>query len=91
LLSLLSSLELSPKAVRLLLRVPQVKAREKKDCLLGEKEEKPLEEDSLLVLESVVRLVSVCLIVGPVETDLRRARRNLSRIAIVKEAVVVPD
>lgn len=64
--------------------MPQVKALEKKDCLRGESEEKPLNPDSVLVFESVVRLVSVWRIVGPVETDLRKARRNLSRIAIVE-------
>lgn len=64
----------------MLLRVPQGKALEKNDCLRGEMED---DSDSLLVLEVVVRLVSVCLMVGPVEADLRTARRNRSRIAIV--------
>lgn len=82
LLSLFSSFELSPAAVRVLFLVPHGKALEKMDRLLGAIE-KSLWAESLLVFESVVRLVSVCLIVGPVETDLRKARRNLSRIAIM--------
>lgn len=73
---------LLPPFVRLLRRGPIVKARVRNDWRFGEKKDSSELLDSVLVLESVVTFVSVC-VMTPGDTDLRRARRKRSRIAIL--------